>query len=124
MAVQTSNVMMTAAPRSPIRIVLALAVLLATLVVLWQGLLILRDPDLPKLPLTIAVIIWGVGGTAALFASANWLVEQFSVDWQRRIQPFIFVGPAMLLLGWFLFLPTIRTLYLSFFGGVEASEFV
>ena len=73
------------------------------------------------MPLTIAVIIWGVGGTAALFASANWLIEQFSVDWQRRIQPFIFVGPAMLLLGWFLFLPTIRTLYLDGQAGDEAT---
>jgi alpha-glucoside transport system permease protein len=115
---------MTIAPRSPIRFVLPLIALAATLIVLWQGFLILRNPDLPKLALTVAVIIWGVVGAAALFTSANWLVEQLSEDWRRRIQPFIFVGPAMLLLGWFLFLPTLRTLSLSFFGGVEASDFV
>ena len=125
MSAQASESMLaTATPRSPTRLLLSLAALVVTLLVLWQGFLILRNPDLPKLPLVIAVIIWGVGGVAALFTSANLLVEQFSEDWRRRIQPFIFIGPAMLLLGWFLFLPTLRTLYLAFFGGVESSDFV
>ena len=125
MSAQASESMLaTATPRSPTRLLLSLAALVVTLLVLWQGFLILRNPDLPKLPLVIAVILWGVGGVAALFTSANLLVEQFSEDWRRRIQPFIFIGPAMLLLGWFLFLPTLRTLYLAFFGGVESSDFV
>jgi alpha-glucoside transport system permease protein len=52
---------------------------------------------------------------AVLFFVANWRIEGVPKNWQHGFVPFLFVGPAMLVLGWYLFLPTVRSFYLSFF---------
>lgn len=100
---------------SPVRFVVPILILILTFVVLRFGFLFLRAPSTPPLVTALIAIIWGVGGTAALFTGANLLVETFSPVWQQRIQPYVFVGPAMVLLSWFLFVPTLRTFYQSFF---------
>src|SRR5690606_15529969 len=41
---------------------------------------------------------------------------QYPAKWKQRLLPYVFVGPAAVLLGWLLVLPTLRTLYLSFFN--------
>lgn len=101
----------------PARIVLGIAMIAVTIIVLTAGFLYLRDTTTtePVLQLTNAVIaiIWGVGGIAALYFVFNWFVEQLPVKWVRLLQPFIFVGPAVLLLAWYLAIPTIRTFLLS-----------
>ncbi|MEW6651584.1 MAG: sugar ABC transporter permease, partial [Chloroflexota bacterium] len=56
-------------------------------------------------------------GVALLYSVSNWLVEKLPGDWVRRLQPFIFIGPAAAILFWYLALPTIRTLLLSFQDG-------
>jgi alpha-glucoside transport system permease protein len=58
--------------------------------------------------------VWGVGGVAVLYVVANWLVEQLPVEWSRRLQPFVYIGPAVAIMGWYLAVPVIRTLILSF----------
>lgn len=107
------------------RIAIALLALAATFVGLWLGFVFLRDNQTtaPKLLTTIVAIIWGVGGVAALFFSANLLIEQFGEQAKSFLRPFVFVGPAVFMLGWFLFLPTLRTLYLSFFNN-DSTQFV
>jgi alpha-glucoside transport system permease protein len=96
------------------RILVSLIVPILTFVILWQGYIFLRDSDAPKLVIATVAIIWGVGGVALLFYVTNWLVEKLPGSWVHRIQPYVFVGPGLALLGWFLALPVIRTLYLSF----------
>ncbi len=59
-------------------------------------------------------------GWRLLFTVSNWLVEQLPDDWTRRLQPFVFVGPALAILAWFLAIPTLRTLYVSF---MDANSF-
>lgn len=110
---------------TPGRFFLWLLGLIATLGVLVVGFVFLRDRDnpLPKIITGIIAIVWGVGGVAALFTTANFMVESLSTKWQKRIQPYIFVGPAVALLGWFLFVPTLRTIYLSFLSA-DSSKFV
>ena len=100
---------------SPARMFIGLLILSLTLLVFWQGFIFLRRSQAPQLITALIAIIWGVGGVAALFTGANMLVESFSATWQRRIQPYIFVGPAIAMLAWFLFIPTLRTFYQSFF---------
>jgi alpha-glucoside transport system permease protein len=95
------------------RVVVALIVPLVTFLVLWQGYIFLRDTNAPKLVVALIAIIWGVGGVALLYYATNFLVEKMPKEWTRRLQPFIFIGPALAILAWFLFLPTLRTLYLS-----------
>jgi alpha-glucoside transport system permease protein len=46
----------------------------------------------------------------------NGIVEQLSDQWRQRLQPFVFVGPAMAILFWYLAFPVVRTFWLSLFG--------
>jgi len=95
------------------RLLASVFVPIITFVVLWQGFMFLRDSEAPQIVMVLVAVIWGVGGVALLYLVANWLVEQLPDEWTRKIQPFIFVGPALAILAWFLAIPTIRTLILS-----------
>ncbi len=85
-----------------------------TFIVLWQGFIFLRDNKAPQIVMVGVAILWGVGGVALLYVVSNWLVEKLPDTLRRTIQPFIFVGPALAILAWFLAIPTLRTLLLSF----------
>ncbi|WP_029192331.1 carbohydrate ABC transporter permease [Paenibacillus harenae] len=80
----------------------------------WGIFLFFRDADLPPVIKAIVAVAWGVLGIYSIYYMLNWMVEQYPDKWKRRILPFVFVGPAVLLLGWLLVFPTLRTLYLSF----------
>jgi alpha-glucoside transport system permease protein len=96
------------------RIAISLFVPIGTFLVLWQGFLFLRNANAPQIVLIGVAIIWGVGGVALLFLVSNWLVEQLGGEWTRRLQPFVFVGPGVAILSWYLAIPTLRTLWLAF----------
>lgn len=99
-----------------LRIALMVAIPLIAFFVMYQGFLFLRAGDAPKWLITLVAIIWGVGGVAALYWIFNWLVEQMGGRWRAALQPFVFVGPAVAILIWYLALPTVRTFWLSLFG--------
>jgi len=99
-----------------LRLALAILIPLIAFFVLYQGFLFLREGNAPKWLITIIAIVWGVGGVAVLYWIFNWLVEMLPDEWVARLQPFVFVGPAVAILIWFLALPTVRTLWISLFG--------
>jgi alpha-glucoside transport system permease protein len=108
----------------------ALVLLLYTLgvpafniVVNWQLFNFFKTASLNPILFTLMAVIWALVGITFLYYSFNWVAEQYSGQWGRRLQPFIFIGPAVLLLGWLLLLPTIRTLYLSFMNA-DSEKFV
>ncbi len=96
------------------RILAALFVPIITFLVLWQGFMFLRNNQAPQIVMVIVSILWGVGGVALLFWVANWMVEKLPDAARSKIQPFVFVGPAVAILAWFLAIPVVRTLLLSF----------
>jgi alpha-glucoside transport system permease protein len=98
-----------------LRIAVALFVPILTFLGLYAGFIFLRDSNAPKAIVAVVAIVWGVGGVALLYTVSNWLVEKLGTTWRSRIQPFIFVGPAVAILVWYLALPTIRTLWISLF---------
>ncbi|HMA34855.1 MAG TPA: sugar ABC transporter permease [Chloroflexia bacterium] len=100
---------------APGRFFAALAGLIVIVAVLWAGFLFLRSNSAPQLVSALVAIVWGVGGVAALFTVSNMLVEALPDLWRARIQPYVFVGPAIAFLAWFLLIPTLRTFYQSFF---------
>jgi alpha-glucoside transport system permease protein len=104
-------------------ILISLFVPIGTFVILWQGFLFLRDSQAPKLIIVLVAIIWGVGGVAMLYLVANWLVEKLPDNWMHWLQPFVFVGPAVAILAWYLAFPTIRTLWVSL-RSANSSAFV
>ncbi len=108
------------------QLLLALLLFAATIAAIVGGFVFLRDytAALPKIVTTLIAIVWGVGGVAAFFVTVNLVVEQLPEQLRRLAQPFAFIGPAILLLGWFLFLPTLRTFYISMFDNETSSRFV
>lgn len=108
-------------PRGPLdwlttnlfRILMSLFVPVVTFLVLYLGFQFLRSSNAPKGIIAVVAIVWGVGGVALLYVVSNWLVEQLGDTWRSRIQPFVFVGPAIAILFWYLAFPTVRTFYLS-----------
>lgn len=99
-----------------LRFGLAILIPLIAFFILYQGFVFLREGDAPKLVIALVAIVWGVGGVAALYYLFNKLVESLSPEWTARLQPFVFVGPAIAMLVWFLALPVLRTFYISLFG--------
>ena len=98
------------------RILLSLFVPIATFIVLYAGFMFLRDSTASKWVIAVVAIIWGVGGVALLYLVSNWFVERLGDTWRGRLLPFVFVGPAIAILIWYLTLPTVRTFYASLFG--------
>src|SRR5215213_8375689 len=97
----------------PLQILLSLVMAAVLFYLLWQGFLFLRDSNAPKWIIAIVAIIWGVGGVAALYFVANRLIELMPGRLQSALMPYLFVGPAMALLIWYLALPTVRTFWFS-----------
>ena len=104
----------------------AMAIPLIAFFVFYTGFIFLRDSDAPKWVITLVAIVWGVGGVAVLFWIFNWLVELLPDTWKGRLQPFVFVGPAIAILTWYLAFPVARTFYISLFdrNGPEFGQFV
>ncbi len=104
------------------RILISIFVPLLTFVGLWQGFIFLRANEASKLVTAIVAIIWGVGGVALLYVVSNWLIEQLPGEWVQRLQPFVFVGPAIAILAWYLAIPALRTFWISLFTPIAAGE--
>jgi alpha-glucoside transport system permease protein len=105
------------------RVLVSLFVPVVTFVVLWQGAIFLRDTDAPQWVAAVIAVVWGVGGVAALFFVANFVIDRLPDAWKRRLTPFVFVGPALAILAWYLLLPTVRSFYTSLFNA-NSTEFV
>ncbi|OGO40526.1 MAG: ABC transporter, partial [Chloroflexi bacterium RBG_16_57_9] len=101
------------------RVLVSLIVPLVTFAVMWQGFIFLREGDAPKVVTAVVAIIWGVGGVAVLFLLSNWLVDQLPARWATALRPYVFIGPALVILSWYLTLPTVRTFYFSFFDAAS-----
>lgn len=98
------------------RVFLAVIIPLIAFLVIYVGFIFLRDSDAPKWVITLVAIVWGVGGVALLYWVFNGIVERLPGQWTQRLQPFVFVGPAMAILFWYLAFPVVRTFWLSLFG--------
>ncbi len=98
-----------------LRILLSLFVPILTFLGLYAGFIFLRDSRAPKGVVAAVAIIWGVGGVAALYMVSNWLIEKTNDLWRSRLLPFVFVGPAVAVLMWYLAFPAARTFWISLF---------
>jgi len=99
-----------------LNLALPVAALIIALVAMYLGFDFLRAGSAPKWLIVLVAIVWGVGGVAALYWILNWIVERMNLKWRGRLQPFVFVGPAIVMLMWFLAVPVLRTFWLSLFN--------
>lgn len=96
------------------QIVVSIMVPAGLFLVLWQGYMFLQRANAPQIIQVVVAIIWGVGGVALLYLVTNWLVMKLPKRVSKVLQPFVFVGPAVVIMGWFLALPVLRSLIASF----------
>jgi alpha-glucoside transport system permease protein len=63
----------------------------------------------------VLAVIGGVGGVVAFFFILNYAVERAPARVEQALKPYVFVGPALAVVGLFLVFPGVRTVYLSLF---------
>jgi alpha-glucoside transport system permease protein len=91
-----------------------LGIIVVTMVVIAFAFGFLKDDDQNKLlRVVIAIVIGGVG-IWLLYWAADKLVGALPERASNALRPVVFVGPAMLLLAFYLVYPAINTLVLSF----------
>jgi len=107
----------------PLRVLVSLIVPAITFLVLRWAFIFMRDAEANKLAVGIVALIIGVGGVWALYLVTDNLVSILPEGIRESIRPFVFVGPALVILTLYLVYPVVRTIYLSFMGP-RSEEFV
>ena len=108
---------------NPGQFAIAAVGLVVVLGLLWLGFDYLRSTKTASVINALMAIIWGVGGVGALFGVTNLLLEALPNVWRNRLLPFLFLLPGVGILFLFLMIPTIITLYQSFFNS-DSTQFV
>src|SRR6185503_20192719 len=70
----------------------------------------------------VAILV-GVGGIFALYWGMNELVNRLPASFREGVRPYVFVGPALVILAVFLVYPVINTI-LTAFKDARSQEFV
>jgi alpha-glucoside transport system permease protein len=80
----------------------------------------LGDQFIAKLILAVIALLVGVGGIWMLFTGLSSAAERLRPALRDRVLPWIFIGPAVLLLGIYLVYPAVGTVFRSFFDNKGA----
>jgi alpha-glucoside transport system permease protein len=99
---------------TPARILVSLVVPVVTFLILNWSFVFMRDANAPRLLIALIALIVGVGGVWLLFLAMNHVVFQFPVRIRDTLLPYVFVGPALVVLLAYIVFPSMRTVYLSF----------
>jgi alpha-glucoside transport system permease protein len=97
-----------------LRLVTALTIPLVGFTVLWATFDFLRNEDANRLIVVGVAIVVGVGGVFFLYWGMNRIVDMFPARYREGVRPYVFVGPALVILGVFLVYPVINTILISF----------
>jgi alpha-glucoside transport system permease protein len=77
----------------------------------------MRDAEANKILIGIVALIIGVGAVWVLYLVTDNLVSLLPEVVRETVRPFVFVGPALVILTVYLVFPVVRTVYLSFLDG-------
>jgi len=100
----------------PLRVLVSLIVPVITFLVLRWAFIFMRDTEANRIAVAVVGLILGVGGVWVLYLVADNLVSILPGSVRETVRPFVFVGPALVILAVYLIYPAVRTIYLSFFG--------
>lgn len=103
------------------RLVLPLFAAAVAFYFFFEIFIFLRDGRAARPVMAGIAVLWGVGGIAGLYFLLHWLLSNLPRRWYRAGLPYLFVGPALVILAWYLFLPLLRSLYLSFFNDTSTA---
>ena len=113
------------------RLLGALVLLVVVFLVLRAAYGVMRDDDANRLLVVGVAVVVGVVGVFALFWAMDLIVDHLPAQWREGVRPYVFVGPALVLLSVFLVYPVFNTIALSFkdargnsWVGLDNYEFV
>jgi len=101
---------LTVFTEGPGRLLIALVIPVVGFLLLWQSFIFMRDSEASKFAIGVVAIAVGVFGVWFLFGVTNFLVEQFPIRARDALRPYVFVGPAMIVLTIYLVYPTLDTI--------------
>lgn len=107
----------------PLRVLVSLIVPVITFFLLRGAFIFMRDVDANKILVGIVALLIGVGGVWLLYLVTDNLVSVLPDQVRESVRPFVFVGPALVILTAYLVYPAVRTIYLSFMDA-RSREFV
>jgi alpha-glucoside transport system permease protein len=106
-----------------LRLLGALAIPVVGFFFLWVTFDFLRDENANRLVVVGVAIFVGVVGIFALYWAMNRAVELLPERYREGVRPYIFVGPALVILSVFMVYPVINTILISFKDSV-GQEFI
>jgi alpha-glucoside transport system permease protein len=113
------------------RVALAVAALVVLAIVLPAALDFMRQGDANRILVVGVAVLLGVVGVFFVFWAMDQLVDVLPARFREGLRPYVFVGPAIVVLSVFLIYPVINTILLSFrnaqgqdFVGLDNYEFV
>jgi len=113
-----------AAGLAVLRIVGALVVPIAAFAALWLAFDYLRDANANRFVLVAVATVVGAAGVFFLYWAMNRAVDWLPERYRDGVRPYVFVGPALVILAVFLVYPVINTIIISFGGRQPGSGFV
>ncbi|HJV05051.1 MAG TPA: sugar ABC transporter permease, partial [Actinomycetota bacterium] len=97
-----------------LRLVGAVAIPVAAFFLLWATFDFLRNENANRAVVVGVAILVGVVGVFGLYWAMNRAVELLPARYREGIRPYVFVGPALVILAVFLIYPVVNTVLLSF----------
>ena len=114
-----------------LRLIAAFAIPVAAFALLWGTFDFLRDAEANRFAVVGVAILVGVGGVFALFWGMNRITDALPARFREGVRPYVFVGPALVILSVFLIYPVVNTVLISFkdansesYVGLDNYEFV
>ena len=114
-----------------LRTVAVVVGVIVAVLALGQAFDFMRDKDANRFLVIAVALAVGVGGIFVLFWAMDRAVNLLPQDVSERVRPYVYVGPALVILGVFLVYPVINTIVLSFkdktgssFVGLDNYNFV
>jgi alpha-glucoside transport system permease protein len=103
--------------------IVAAVIIPVILISFYFSFLFLKDEDANKGLKAILAIVVGTVGVWGLYWGVDKLIDRLPRAAANAARPFLFVGPAMVLLSFYLIYPAVNTLFLSL-QNRDSSEFV
>ena len=97
-----------------LRIAAALVVPIVAFALLWWTFDFLKNEEANRVLVVVVALIVGVFGVFALYYGMDRLTNQLPEAVADKVRPFVFVGPALVVLTVFLVYPAVNTIILSF----------
>ncbi|HSK22304.1 MAG TPA: sugar ABC transporter permease, partial [Egicoccus sp.] len=100
----------------PTKLAISIGLLLLTAAIALFAFDWMRGNEDQRGLVVLVALLLGTVGVFALFILLDRFADALPQDWQERVRPWMYVGPALILLSIFLLYPAIRTIMLSFQG--------